>query len=66
MELNLPSLRREIDRLDNTILQTLQKRLEVARLVIKFKREQNQNVNVPERELQILNSLKGRERSLLS
>ncbi len=66
MDLNLPSLRREIDRLDNTILQTLQKRLEVARLVIKFKREQNQNVNVPERELQILNSLKGRERSLLS
>jgi len=66
MELNLQSLRHEIDRLDNTILQTLQKRLEVARLVVKFKREQNQNVNVPERELQILNSLKGRERSLLS
>lgn len=66
MELNLPSLRHEIDRLDNTILQTLQKRLEVARLVVKFKREQNQNVNVPEREQQILNSLKGRERSLLS
>ncbi|MBE6427782.1 MAG: ACT domain-containing protein [Planctomycetaceae bacterium] len=66
MELNLPSLRHEIDRLDNRILQTLQKRLEIARLVVKFKREQNQDVNVPEREQQILDSLKGRERSLLS
>ncbi len=66
MELNLPSLRHEIDRLDNTILQALQKRLEVARLVIKFKREQNVNLNVPSREQQILDSLKGRERSLLS
>ncbi len=66
MDLNLQSLRHEIDRLDNSILQMLQKRLEVARLVVKFKREQHQNVNVPERELQILESLKGRERSLLS
>ena len=66
MDLNLQALRREIDRIDNNILQMLQKRLEVARLVIKFKHEAGQNVNVPEREQQILDSLKSRERSLLS
>ncbi|MDO4570964.1 MAG: prephenate dehydratase domain-containing protein [Planctomycetia bacterium] len=66
MDLNLKSLRREIDRIDNNILQMLQKRLEVARLVVKFKQELHQDINVPERETQILDSLKGRERSLLS
>ena len=66
MELNLQSLRHEIDRLDNGLLQMLQKRLEVARLVIKFKKELHQDVNVPAREQAILDSLKGRERSLLT
>ncbi|MDO4576246.1 MAG: prephenate dehydratase domain-containing protein [Planctomycetia bacterium] len=66
MELNLKSLRREIDRIDNGILQMLQKRLEVARLVVRFKKEQHQDINVPSREQEILTSLKSRERSLLS
>lgn len=66
MDLNLKSLRREIDRIDNNILQMLQKRLEVARLVVKFKQEQHLEINVPQREQAILNSLKSRERSMLS
>lgn len=66
MELNLKALRREIDRLDTNLLQMLQKRIEVARLVIRFKKETNQDVNVPSREREILESLMSRERSLLS
>lgn len=66
LEFTLESLRREIDRIDNNLLQMLQKRLEVARLVVKFKRESQVDINVPSREAEILNSLMGRERSLLS
>ncbi|MDO4549913.1 MAG: prephenate dehydratase domain-containing protein [Planctomycetia bacterium] len=66
MDLNINALRREIDRIDNNLLQMLQKRIEVARLIVRFKKEQNQQVNVPSREKEILDSLMGRERSLLS
>ena len=66
MELNLHALRREIDRIDNNLLQMLQKRIEVARLIIRFKKETNQDINVPSREQEIIDNLMGRERSLLS
>lgn len=66
MEFNLKALRREIDRLDTNLLQMLQKRIEVARLVVRFKKETNQDVNVPSREKEIIDSLMSRERSLLS
>lgn len=66
MELSLKALRREIDRIDTNLLQMLQKRIEVARLVVRFKKETNQEVNVPSREKEIIDSLMGRERSLLS
>ena len=66
MDLNLPALRREIDRIDNNLLQLLQRRIEVARLVIRFKKEMKQDVNVPSREQAILDNLMQRERPLLS
>ncbi len=60
--MDLNTIRREIDRIDNTILHSLQQRIEWGRLTLKFKKK----ILNPEREQAILNSLMERERSLLS
>lgn len=60
--MDLNTIRREIDRIDNSILHALQQRIEWGRLTLKFKKK----ILNPEREQAILNSLMERERSLLS
>lgn len=60
--MDLNTIRREIDRIDNAILRALQRRIEWGRLTLKFKKK----ILSPEREQAIVNSLMERERSLLS
>ena len=60
--MDLNKIRREIDRIDNSILRALQRRIEWGRLTLKFKKK----ILSPEREQAIVNSLMERERSLLS
>ena len=60
--MNLDTIRQEIDRLDNSILLALQRRLEYGRITLKFKK----SIESSPRENAIIERLMQRERSLLS
>lgn len=60
-KINLDSVRRKIDQIDNNILQLLQKRMEVARISTVFKK----NVEDTGREAAIIKNLTERENALL-
>mgnify|MGYP003562796624 CR=1 FL=1 len=64
--LTLEDLRKEIDQLDNQLLEILNQRMEVVRRVGKLKRSNNSVIYRPEREKSIIERLDKRNKGLLN
>lgn len=56
--LSLGSLRKEIDRIDDSILNLLAKRMRISLKVAKFKKKHNARISQPKREKEVLKRLK--------
>ncbi len=53
----IKTLRKEIDRIDENIIDLLEKRVEVAKRIIKNKRKLGENKHSPDRENELLSHL---------
>jgi chorismate mutase/prephenate dehydratase len=64
--MNLSELRKQIDKIDDEILELLQERMKIVQKVGKIKNKENLPIYRPEREIEILERLKNKNPSPLS
>lgn len=55
---SLLSLRKEIDKIDNSILNLIVKRIKIAKKVAGYKKKNNLKISHPKREKEVLNRLR--------
>ena len=58
--MDLQELRQQIDRIDNSLVDLFQKRMDVSAEIARYKQDQNLPVHDPDRERQKLHELSGK------